>query len=272
MPISSFQVRVLSVIAKARNPESFVAGGLPLNRAGPRLSDDVDIFHDSEAAAAASAEADAQLLLEAGFSIAWTRRMGGIFSAEVSQGAEATKLEWVVDSDYRFFPATPDADFGFVLHPVDLAVNKLMAAASRREPRDIVDLVGIDRRYWPLGAIAWAAMVVAPGFTPEGLLAELSRNSRYSAEDFRSLKSELELDPRTISRDLRSAIATAEAFVAEMPSEASGTVYLKDGIPVQPDPARLAEYVTHRPRRRGHWPASSELTSAALERLQTLKP
>lgn len=271
VPISSFQARVLAVIAKARNPESFVAGGLPLNRSGPRLSDDVDIFHESEASAAASAETDAQLLSEAGFSVHWLRRRGGIYSAEISQGRETTKLEWVADSDYRFFPVTPDAQFGFVLHPVDLAVNKLLAATSRREVRDIVDLVGIHQRYLSLGAIAMAAAEVAPGFTPEGLLAELRRNSRHADEDFRALKAETEINPAAIMSDLKSAIDAGEAFVALMPSDTVGTIYLENGVPVQPDPKRLDQYVAHRPQRRGQWPTSSELTAAMLKRLQTLR-
>jgi hypothetical protein len=81
-----------------------------------------------------------------------------------------------------------DDDFGFVLHPVDLAINKLAAAASRREPRDIVDLLYAHEHILPLGAIVLAAAEVAAGFTPEGLLAELRRNSRYSPEAFRLLK------------------------------------------------------------------------------------
>lgn len=271
MPISRFQARVLAVIAKARNPESFVAGGLPLNRSGPRLSDDIDLFHDSEAAAAASAETDAKLLNDAGYAVRWLRRRGGIYSAEVSQGDEATKLEWVADSDFRFFPVTVDEQFGFVLHPVDLAINKLLAATSRREVRDIVDLVGIHSRYLPLGAIALAAAEVAPGFTPEGLLAELRRNSRYAHEDFRALRSAEELDATAIMTALKSAIDAGEAFVALMPSETVGAIFLENGVPVQPDPSRLDQYVAHRPQRRGHWPTSSELTAAMLQRLQMLQ-
>jgi hypothetical protein len=34
----------------------------------------------------------------------------------------------VADSDYRFFPTMADETFGYVLHPVDLAINKVMAA------------------------------------------------------------------------------------------------------------------------------------------------
>jgi hypothetical protein len=40
VPLSSFQSRILGLLAAHRNPESFVAGAAPLAR---------DVFHDSEA-------------------------------------------------------------------------------------------------------------------------------------------------------------------------------------------------------------------------------
>ena len=43
--------------------------------------------------------------------------------------------------------------FGYVLHPVDLAMNKVMAATGRREVRDLVDLVMIHHSILPLGAV-----------------------------------------------------------------------------------------------------------------------
>jgi hypothetical protein len=60
-----------------------------------------------------------------------------------------------------------------VLHSVDLAMNKIMAAAGRREVRDIVDVVTIEETILPLGAVVWAAVEKAPGFTPGGLIAEI---------------------------------------------------------------------------------------------------
>jgi hypothetical protein len=50
-----------------------------------------------------------------------------------------------------------------VLHPVDLATNKVMAAAGRREVRDIVYVVSIHETILPVGASLstslWAAVV-----------------------------------------------------------------------------------------------------------------
>jgi hypothetical protein len=221
---------------------------------------------------ARAAARDAKLLADARYAIDWLRREPGIHSAQISRASQSIRLEWVVDNDYGYFPAVRDPEFGYVLHPVDLAVNKLMAAASRREPRDIVDLVRLHQKQLPLGAIVWAAVTVAPGFTPEGLLAEISRNSRYAADDFRSLRSDPEVDGAQLMRALKGALDEAESFVSKMPTDEAGTIYLKDGKAVMPVPDSLADYLRHKPQRRGHWPTAPEITSAMLDRLQQPAP
>jgi hypothetical protein len=67
--------------------------------------------------------------------------------AELEGLDDRMRLEWVHDSAFRFFPTQKDELFGYVLHPVDLATNKASAAADRREPRDIVDLLTIHKTY-----------------------------------------------------------------------------------------------------------------------------
>ena len=140
-----------------------------------------------------------------------------MYTAEVTRDGASTRLEWVADSDYRFFPTLPDEMFGYVLHPVDLAMNKVMAAAGRRELRDIVDLVTIHRTILPLGAVIWVAVEKSPGFSSEGLIAEIRRNANYPAAEWRALQSSEPLDPKDITARLRTALAEAEAFIARMP-------------------------------------------------------
>src|SRR5438105_2484847 len=124
-----------------------------------------------------------------------------------------------VDSGYRFFPTMREETFGYVLHPVDLAMNKVMAAAGRREVRDLVDLVMIHETILPLGAVIWAAVEKSPGFTPEGLIAEIRRNAHYPAAEWRAVLTDDPLDPQDISARLRAALDEAEAFVAQMPTD-----------------------------------------------------
>jgi hypothetical protein len=44
------------------------------------------------------------------------------------------------DSAFRFFKVQADLDMGFVLHPADVATNKVPALAGRFEVRDFVDM------------------------------------------------------------------------------------------------------------------------------------
>ncbi len=165
MPLSSLQSQILRLLAVHRDPESYVAGSTYLTRTGMRFSDDIDIFHDREERVARAAAEDVRTLEAEGMAVAWQRREPLFYQAMVSEAGETTKLEWVVDSDFRFFPTIKDPEFGYVLHPVDLATNKIVAAAGRREPRDVVDLVTIHREILPLGAVAWAGVEKSLGFT-----------------------------------------------------------------------------------------------------------
>lgn len=257
MPLSKVQADVLQFLASLRAPESYVAGASPLNRNASRYSDDIDIFHSREDRLAVAAENDALKLEAAGYRIRWIRRSPAIYTAEVSSPAGATRLEWVVDSEFRFFPVIPDPLFGYVLHPIDLAANKVMAAAGRRELRDIVDLVTIHENILPLGALVWAAVEKSPGYSPEGLIAEIRRNSNYPAAEWRALATLKPIDPPTVLNKLRTALDEAEAFVLRMPTAKIGLLFLEAGKPVQPDPDHLDLYETHAGEIRGHWPASS---------------
>ena len=243
-----------------------MAGGVPINRSGPRVSSDIDIFHDRQERVATAAEADVAILRGHGLTVDWLRQQPAIYSASVRSGNDETKLEWVADSDFRYFPAIQDHELGFVLSLADLAVNKVMAAAGRREARDLVDLVTLNDQFLPLGAIVWAAVEVAPGFTPEGLIAEIRRNSRYPGHELAEIVASPPIDPQALMQRLREVLDAAEAFVARMPSERVGRYFLKDGRVVEPDPANLDACVEHAPHRSGHWPTSPEIERAMLER------
>jgi hypothetical protein len=271
VPLSSLQSDILRLIASTRDPESYVAGGIAINRVAARISADIDIFHDRAERVATAATTDAATLIAAGYEIRWLQQQPALFAASVRRGPSETRLEWVTDSDFRFFPTVQDSEFGYVLHPVDLAINKVMATVSRSEPRDLVDLITLHERVLPLGALAWAAVNVAPGFSPEGIIAEISRNSRHPANAFEQLAAEPPIDAALIMQKLREALTKAATFFAAMPSEKAGLLFLKHGKPVEPDPTQLANFNQHAPQRRGHWPTSPDITAAMLEHLQRQK-
>lgn len=265
MPLSDLQRAILLLLATQRSPESYVAGAAVLNRGGPRFSADIDIFQDREAAVAEAATADAAVLEAAGFAVTWLRREPGLHAAVVRRGDAETRLEWARDSDFRFFPALPDPLFGYRLHPADLATNKALAAAGRREPRDVLDLLFIHDRLLPLGAVIWAAVAKDPGFTPESLIAEIRRNARYRADDYADLALTRPVDAGAVSRRLCAALDDAESFARAMPPDKAGLLFLRDGRPVQPNPDDLSGYTEHAGRRGGHWPSSPEIGSAMLD-------
>lgn len=265
MPLSKLQSEILRLLAAHRDPESFVAGSTPLNWNAPRYSADNDFFHDREERITRAVEEDSAVLQEQGLTLQWLRRELNLYSVLIQRGDESTKLEWLLDSDFRFFPVQRDAFFGYVLHPVDLATNKVMAAAGRREPRDVVDLVMIHEQILALGAVVWAAVGKSLGFTPEGLINEIRRLARYTEADFRRVASDPPVDPAATMTRLRQILEEAEAFVLRMPTEKVGLLFLKDGKVVQPDPDHLEVYATHAGQRRGHWPTSTEISAAMLE-------
>ena len=150
------------------------------------------------------------------------------------------QLEWATDSAFRFFPTQPDELFGYLLHPVDLATNK--ASADRRVPRDVVDLVTIHETVLPLGAVVAAACGKFIGTTPEEMLAEITRHSRFTAEEFQVLATGQPIDVRGLHRRIRSRIEDAENFIAGLPSDAVGVIFMDGAKPVRPDVNALEAY------------------------------
>jgi hypothetical protein len=217
-------------------------------------------------------ETDAVALAEAGLKASWGKIRTGKREAKVAGLGESMGLEWVADSDFRFFPAQRDELFGYVLHPVDLATNKASAAADRREPRDLVDLVTIHENNLPLGAVICAAVGCFPGFSPEEMLAEITPIAVLQRRNFECWRLSAPWMMPDLHRRIRAMLEDAELFITRLPSEAVGFVFLDRDKPVQPDIDRLARYQRRPGARRGVWPSSSEISSAMLERYGESEP
>ena len=121
MALTEFQRDVCRRLAQNRIAagEAYLAGGATLNEliATPRISRDVDLFHDSEEALAATWDADRRLLEASRFSVTVLRERPVFVEARVAQGDESVLLQWVRDSAYRFFPLVEHEELGLVLHP-----------------------------------------------------------------------------------------------------------------------------------------------------------
>jgi len=150
---------------------------------------------------------------------------GDYIRAKIFTNKGATKIEWAHDSNWRFMPIVQDKDLGFVMHPIDLAINKVLALAGRNEPRDFLDVIYVHEKVLPLGALCWAAAGKDPGFTPLSLLDLLKRRGKYHEQDFKRLKLHQKIDLKEMKTTWLQALNEAEAFIHSRPSDELGCLY-----------------------------------------------
>lgn len=98
-----------------------------------RYSGDLDLFHTSEAAVSEAFEADRCALERAGFSLRIMLSQPGFIRAQLNKEDASVLIDWAHDSAWRFMPTVVVEGIGHVLHPVDLAVNKVLALAARED-------------------------------------------------------------------------------------------------------------------------------------------
>ena len=239
--LTPFQQDVLRTLAANRTPASHIAGGAALNRDRPRLTGDIDIFHDAAAAVKSSALADMQTLLAAGYAVeedpALRHLASPLFMERIiARDADLTRLQWAADSAVRFLPPVQDFLFGFRLSDPDLAVNKVLALAGRSAARDVVDTVALHGSGFPLLALVWAAPGKDPGFSPALLLEWITRNACHiTLEDWRSVASTAPVDRVAIKAALLEAVDDARSGLHALPPGPAGQLFIaEDGTALRP--------------------------------------
>ncbi len=247
MPLTDFQATLAKLLSENRTFDSYLAGGaaILIEPNTMRFSRDLDYFHDSETRVAEAFTADQTTLEIAGYSIDVDLNQPGFVRAIVSRDGHATKVDWARDSAWRFLPTVRDPRVGFVLHPVDLAVNKVLALAGRDEPRDVLDALHLHLYVLPLGALCWAACGKDPGFTPLSLLELLRRRGRIHAEDLARLDLAEPVDLPAIKDTWLEALDSVDPFVASRPSDEIGCLYYESGRQRFVDPRDVPDAVPH---------------------------
>jgi hypothetical protein len=259
MPLTAFQRETLKLLASHRHPDSHAGGGTVINRDenSPRFSSDIDFFHNVAENVLTSAEKDVSVLNKNGYTITWLLRQPYLHRAEVSLATETLRLDWCYDSAFRFFPVQPDPDFGYCLHPADLATNKALALAGRSEIRDYLDILYLDTYYLSLGATFWAACGKDQGFTPASLLDFAKRHMKFREEDLAGENLTGPMALCEIKNHWLKAAESAEALFATLPADDVGCLYLDNrNNPVSPDPRNLefSSFVRHFGSVGGAWP------------------
>ena len=122
-------------------------------------------------------------------------------------------------------PLVRDTLGGLLLHPVDLAVNKVLALAGRDEARDFVDILFVHDRVLALPALTWAAPGKDPGFSPLSLLELPKRRGKFQPEEVARLQLAAPFDLIEAKAAWLAALAAAEAFANERPPEETGCLY-----------------------------------------------
>ena len=227
MPLTSFQRTLLADLTQDRSADSHLAGGAALHIApnSLRYSEDLDFFHDSEARVASTFAADRARLDALGYTTLVEISQPGFIRAIVRHTDDETRVDWAHDAAWRFMPLLRDPVGGWLLHPVDLAINKMLALAGRDEPRDFVDVLFAHEHILPVGALCWAAVGKDPGFTPLSLLELLKRRSRYRPEDFARLELVAPFDLVAAKTLWLSALSDAEVFIRHRPPSEIGCLY-----------------------------------------------
>jgi hypothetical protein len=233
MALTEFQREICRLIAAHRiaQGESYIAGGAALNAltGAARVSRDLDLFHDTQSALQATWIADRSLLASGGFEIQVLRERPSFVEARVARGPDAVLMQWVQDSAYRFFPLVEHAELGLVLHPFDLATNKVLALVGRLEPRDWIDVITCHERIQPLGCLAWAACGKDPGFSPPAILEQAGRSGRYSQDEVRELSFDgPPPDAAALSRTWHGMLAEANDMIGRLPAHEAGRCVLTE--------------------------------------------
>jgi len=231
LPATDFQRRICRAIAENRieNGESYVAGGTALNTIlrSPRLSADIDLFHDAGDAVVASYRADRNVLERLGYSIQLKAELPSFIECIVSTDSDSVILQWLHDSAFRFFPLQTHPDFGLTLHPFDLATNKVLALVGRLAVRDWFDVIQCHSLLQPLGYLAWAAAGKDPGLSPAFIVDQAHRSGRYTQIEVDTLIFEEQTpNARELALEWKQMLRDAADIVEVLPARHIGACLL----------------------------------------------
>ena len=236
MALTDLQKRIMRRLSRNRSETSYLAGGAVLNLDWPRRSDDIDIFHDLDEEVSAAAKKDIVDLEATGLRVTTDVRAYGFFEATVSDGASATIIQWMGETKLRFFPLVRDEEWGLRLHRVDLAINKVLAAASRRKARDFADLVAISTYMCPLGPLIMAAAGKPPSYSPQKMIEHLKWHAQSIPDDEYTAVKGLPADwmPQFIRAEVTRQADIAERYVMAAPVAAVGILAVNSsGLPIE---------------------------------------
>jgi hypothetical protein len=236
MALTDLQKRIMRRLSLNRSPSSYLAGGLILNLDWPRRSDDIDIFHDTDEEVSEVAEKDIADLEQEGFFVTVDVRAYGTYEATVSDHSSATVIQWMSDTRIRFFPLVRDEQWGLRLHQADLAVNKVLAASSRRKARDFADLAAIAANMCPIGPLVMAAAGKPPAYSPQKMIEQIRWHAQAISDHEYSAVKGLPgaWTPQFIRAEVTRQMDIAETYIMTAPVAVVGVLCVDaNGTPIE---------------------------------------
>ncbi len=234
--LTELQSRVARTMAVNRSEESYFAGGAVLNEHTVRLSDDLDVFTDVDGIIPDVVDLDLGALRRDGLKVTVDLEIHGRTEVMVREGANETRVRWMSETRMRFFPLQVDPLWGLRLHMSDLAVNKVLAASTRRQTRDVLDLALIRRNFCPLGPLFLGASIKIGSLSPLALLD----NARQRAVSVSNIEMGVmrglpeNWNAATVKRFVLECLDMAEEFLLGVPEEIlRGLPVNAEGVPVQ---------------------------------------
>jgi hypothetical protein len=132
----------------------------------------------------------------------------------------------------RFFPLVKDERWGLRLHQTDLAINKILAASSRKA-RDFADIVAITANMCPLGPLVMAAAGKPPAYSPQRFIEQVRLHAQSIQDDEYTAVRGLPIDwtPRFIRDEVTRQADLAETYIMSAPVDVVASSALTDMAP-----------------------------------------
>ena len=203
--LTGLQERVWRIVSQLPEAAGFaLAGGAALIVSGvvDRVSDDLDIFGRYPVEVTELVEAAVQALNNAGLTATVDRSGPTYARLDITDGANSTWVDFA--SDVRRRPSVPSSRGGKMLHPHELAADKMLALVARAAARDFIDLQAIVSRYGLRDVIRWASDKDG-GFAMWQLQDALAQFDSIDPTDF-GLTADGYAQLRDFVRDLRGSI------------------------------------------------------------------
>ncbi|WP_420623314.1 nucleotidyl transferase AbiEii/AbiGii toxin family protein [Candidatus Poriferisodalis sp.] len=172
--------RILTGLAECA--EFALAGGTAIivNGIADRPTNDLDFFTSYPKTVEALLNAAQAALEDEGFDVARLAEGATFARLSVNNAGEMTYVD--LASDARMLPARLTEE-GFVLAEPELAADKVLALAGRRESRDYIDFRGLLDRF-DIDRLCELAGDKDPGFAPDQLTDALGYFDRIPATEF----------------------------------------------------------------------------------------